>query len=166
MDNIAVIGKLNPLIHYIDRPTVKVVIKKEDKILILNEGLLPGGGISPGESKLYAIARELREELGVSVSNIEAVGSVVQYRNFLEKRYVIYGYVATLDSTGKATDPQDDGEVNFISRWLPIEEALKCTEDSIKSVNLKPVENDTHQGKLYNLMTTRELLKKISVDAQ
>lgn len=86
MNPLATIGQLDSSIQYTDRPTVKVVIKNDNKVLILNEGLLPGGGIDPGESDQNAITRELQEELGVTVTDVQEIGTVVQYRNLLEKK--------------------------------------------------------------------------------
>jgi len=163
---LATLGRPDPLIHYTNRPTVKVVIKKGTDILILNNGLLPGGGVDHGESDSDAIFRELQEELGVTVKDLNAVGTVIQYRNFLNKKYSINGYTAILDFLGGPTDPQDAGEAQFTQRWLSIEDALEYVSKSIAEAELRPMNNDTHQGKLYNLITTRELLRhqKISGD--
>ena len=67
MKTLKIIGQIDPSISYENRPTVKIVIKHGDEVLILNRGLLPGGGINPGESDQDAINRELKEELGVAV---------------------------------------------------------------------------------------------------
>ncbi len=117
MNILATIGRMGPSIHYTDRPTVKVVIKNDDKLLILNKGLLPGGGIDPGESDHDAIIRELQEELGVTVKDIREIGTVVQYRNLLDKKYIINGYSAVLSTTGGLTNPQDEGEAQFTIQW-------------------------------------------------
>lgn len=161
MKSIATLGQFDETIQYVDRLTVKVVIKKGDLILLLNDGLLPGGGIDEHESYNDAITRELQEELGVSVRSIEVVGIIIQYRNFLGKRYVIKGYSAELGSTGGKTNPQDEGEVNFKQRWLHIEDALRLVADSIAVAKMKPMNSDVNQGKLYNLMATHEFLKQI-----
>lgn len=157
----ATIGRVDPSIRYTDRPTVKVIIKKDNKVLILNEGMLPGGGIESGESDQDAITRELQEELGVTVKNVQEIGTIVQYRNLLDKKYLINGYIAILDTTGGLTDPQDEGEAQFTIQWLALEDALVYVSESIKEAKLKPMDNDTNQGKLYNLMTTYEFLKAL-----
>jgi len=140
---------------------VKVVIKNNNKVLILNKGLLPGGGIDPGESDEDAITRELQEELGVTVTDVQEIGTVVQYRNLLEKKYLINGYAAELETTGGLTDPQDEGEAQFTTQWLTMEDALTFVAKSIEGAKLKPMDDDTNQGKLYNLMTTFEFLKAL-----
>lgn len=163
MSTITHIGHIDESIIYIDRPTVKVVIKKDDTVLLLNNGLLPGGGVDEMESDSDAVARELREELGVTVQGIEEIGIVIQYRNFLGKRYIINGYSATLTSVGGPTDPQDAGEARFTQTWLPIDNALEFVSSSIAAAKAMPMNDDAHQGRLYNLTTTYELLKQLRI---
>ncbi len=127
--------------------------------MLLNEGLLPGGGVESGESENDAIVRELQEELGVSVKDIEAVGTVVQYRSFLGKKYVIHGYTALFDTEDGMTNPQDVGEARFVKKWLAVSDALTLVKRSIKAAESKAMDSDTNQGKVFNLMTTRELLE-------
>jgi 8-oxo-dGTP pyrophosphatase MutT (NUDIX family) len=164
MDTLASIGQFDKTIVYTDRPTVKVVIKKDDHILLLNDGLLPGGGINTGETDHEAITRELHEELSVTVKEIEGIGRVVQYRNFLNKKYIINGYTARFKSEGGVTHPQDEGEAQFIAKWFSPEDALIYVADSIEEASKKPVDDDACQGKLYNLMTTYEFLKAMKLD--
>ena len=57
MNVIQVIGKQNE--SFAERPTVKAVIRRGGKILILNDGLLPGGGVDSGESYVQALQREV-----------------------------------------------------------------------------------------------------------
>ena len=161
MNILSTIGQVDALIQYTDRPTVKVVIKKDDKLLILNKGLLPGGGIDPGESDKDAITRELQEELGVTVKDVQNIGTVVQYRNLLDKKYLINGYTAELETTGGLTDPQDEGEAQFTVQGLTLDEAIAYVSESIDEAKLKPMDDDANQGKLYNLMTTYEFLKAL-----
>ena len=162
MNILATIGQADPSIQYKNRPTVKVVIKKDDKILLLNKGLLPGGGIDPGESDQVAIVRELQEELGVTIKDVQEIGTVVQYRNLLNRKYLIDGYTAKLETTGGPTNPQNEGEAQFIVEWFTLDEALAHTSESIEELKRTPMDDATNQqSKLYNLMTTLELLKNL-----
>lgn len=159
MNAIAEIGMRNSAIAYTDRPTVKVIIKNnDDKVLIINSGLLPGGGIDPGEDNSQAINRELKEELGVSVVDTVELGTVIQYRDFLQKRYIVYGYLADLYSWDGQADPQDEGEARLAFQWLSKLDALKLVSDSIAKFDGKVLVEDSEQGRLFNLITTRELL--------
>ncbi len=159
MNTITTIGAVDEFMTYTNRPTVKVVIRKDDFILILNDGLLPGGGINDGESDLDTIFRELQEELGATVSDIRSIGVVIQYRNLLGKRYIIKGYSANLISIGGATNFQDVGEAQFTKTWLTLDGALELTTKSIDTAKTKPMNDDLNQGRLYNLMSSYELLK-------
>lgn len=159
MNILATIGKVDPSIRYTDRPTVKVVIKKDNKLLIINNGLLPGGGIDPGESDQDAITRELQEELGVTVKDVQEIGTVVQYRNLIDRKYLINGYTAELETTGGPTNPQNEGEAQFTVQWFTLDEAIAYVSESIEEAKLKPMDDAANQGKHYNLMTTHEFLK-------
>lgn len=162
MNTLATIGQRDTSIQYTDRPTVKVAIKNEDKLLILNKGLLPGGGIDPGESDHDAIIRELQEELCVTVKDIQEIGTIVQYRNLLGKKYLINGYSAVLNTCGGLTNPQDEGEARFTTQWLNLKDAMVYVSESIEETKLKPMDDDVNQGKLYNLIATYEFLKALS----
>lgn len=161
MNILATIGEVDPSIQYSDRPTVKVVVKKDSKLIILNEGTLPGGGIDLGESDQDAIARELQEELGITVKNVQRIGAVVQYRNLINKKYLINGYVAELETTGGPTNPQNEREAQLTAQWLTLDEAVAYVSGSIDKLKLKPADDASNQSKLYNLMTTLELLKNL-----
>ena len=159
MDILTTIGQLDTSIQYTDRPTVKVVIRDNNKVLLLNQGLLPGGGVEPGESDHEAIARELQEELGATVKDVEIIGTVVQYRSLLSKKYVINGYTASLDTIGGPTNPQSEREAQLTSQWLSLNDAITDVSQSIEEAKLKPMDTSDSQGKLYNLMTTLEFLR-------
>lgn len=162
MNILSTIGQQDTLIQYTNRPTVKVIIKKDDKILIINNGLLPGGGIEPSESEEEAIARELQEELGTTVKDIQAIGTAVQYRSLLSRKYVVNGYTASLDTIGGLTNPQNEREAQFTSHWLRRDDAIIYISSSIEETQQKPMDNTMdQQSKLYNLMTTLEFLKAL-----
>lgn len=159
MDILAHIGQIDKSIKYLDRPTVKVIIKSGSTVLLLNDGLLPGGGIDKNETDNEAITRELKEEIGITLRDVQEIGRIVQYRNFLSKRYIINGYIATLNLGGGSTNPQDEGEAQFTQVWLTVGDALELVSNSIEIARTKLMDSDLNQGKLYNLMTTYELLK-------
>lgn len=163
MSNLVRIGTQNNSIEYRDRPTVKVIISKGRDVLILNNGLLPGGGIEPDEADFQAIERELAEELGASVENISVIGEVVQYRDFLKRRYVVNGYSADLVAFDKEPNPQDEREAQLTVGWHTIDVALELVEASIRHYDNIAIVDDSQQGKLYNLRTTYELLRQFKL---
>ena len=161
MNTLATIGLVEPSIRYSDRPTVKVVVKKDNKLIIIDEGTLPGGGIDPGESDQDAITRELQEELGITVKGVQEVGTVVQYRNLINKRYLVNGYTAELETEGGPTNPQSEREAQFTIQWFTLDEAIVYVSKSIDKLKLRPMDNATNQGRLYNVTTTLEILKNL-----
>ena len=163
MNILSRVGSQNNSIEYRDRPTVKVIISKGRDVLILNNGLLPGGEIEPDETDFQAIERELAEELGASVENISVIGEVVQYRDFLKRRYVVNGYSADLVAFDKEPNPQDEREAQLTASWHTIDAALELVTASIQRYDDVEIVDDSQQGKLYNLQTTRELLRQFKL---
>lgn len=158
MKELQIIGTEDDAIKYTDRPTVKVVIRRGDEVLVLNKGLLPGGGVEAGESNMQAIERELLEELGVKVVNIKEIGEVVQYRNFIQKKYLIHGYEAEFKDFASLPTPQDSGEAQFQLHWMSLEDAIEYVSGSVEMVKSVVMLGDAVQGRLYNLMTSLALL--------
>lgn len=147
---------------YVDRPTVKVVVRKGNKVLILSNGLLPGGGIDNEESNTDAIHRELLEELGMAVAHLREIGEVIQYRQYLGKKYLVYGYEADFVAIKSTPTPQDKGEAQFTYLWVTPDDALTIINSAIDELKSGSVEqSDRFQGKLYNLMTARMIMAAI-----
>lgn len=74
---------------------------------------LPGGGIKRGETGAQALRREMREELGVRVTSVRAVGAV---ENRFAERYEV-----NLIFTGKL--PKNAGtsqEGHLVFSWHPL----------------------------------------------
>lgn len=157
MNTLRTIGEIHSA--YVERPTVKAVLVHEGRILTLNDGLLPGGGVEPGETHPEALRREIREEIGAEITSIQEIGSVIQYRKFLSKKYVVYGFICELVTFSGEVDPQDEGEARFTQRWLTKEALLVVLDRSIKRYENLTQTDDSIQGKLYNLKTARELVK-------
>lgn len=161
MNTLTTIGNKNSSITYADRPTVKVIVRNgHGKILLLNDGLLPGGGVERNESNEQALGREVSEECGMTLKNITPLGAVVQYRDYLAKRYIVYGYSADRDTTVTEANPQDIGEMNFEYQWLSTDAAIALVKKSIASLERVKVHDDTQQGPLYNRKTTLALLEQ------
>jgi len=164
MKVLEIIGKKDEAVEYVERPTVKVIIQRGDEVLILNDGLLPGGGVDDGETNEQAITRELLEELGVTVRDVREIGQVTQYRNFLGKEYKVYGYTAQFEGFSASLAPQDAGEAAFTYKWLSKDTALQNVSESISRIETANPEttNDTIQGSLYNRITTLTLLRALN----
>lgn len=69
---------------------VRCIITKADKVLLVrhsgggHEWSLPGGGAHADETHSEAIAREIKEELSLSLRNIEALGVVELQHEYAE----------------------------------------------------------------------------------
>ena len=46
----------------------------------------PGGGVKKGETIKEALIREIEEEVGVAIDNIEEIGRVLDYYNLIKRR--------------------------------------------------------------------------------
>src|SRR6185369_12604994 len=76
-----------------------VVFNKEQKIALLHATVLdyhklPGGGVEEGESIRTALARELIEEIGCAVENVEELGIIEEFRNKPAMHQVSHCFVA------------------------------------------------------------------------
>lgn len=106
------------------RPTVKVVVINDKHEVLLYNNFLMGGGVEDGETIEQAVARECLEEAGAVVRIEKELGTVVQYRDFIKKKYEIFGFLAQLESLGKPITTQED-EVGKTVGWKTLDEAKK-----------------------------------------
>ena len=105
---------------------VKVMLFNEAGQLLLirnsygdrNLFLLPGGGISGGESAAQAAVREVREELGLDIGTVEAVATYISTAE--GKRDTIHLFRATTHSEAKI-----DGWEVMEARFFPLDDLPK-----------------------------------------
>jgi 8-oxo-dGTP diphosphatase len=64
---------------------------------------LPGGGIDPGETKLVALRREIREEIGRQISDIQELGETLEYKDYKQQKQRSYCFLAK--AVGKPLPP-------------------------------------------------------------
>ena len=85
-------------VHYEDRPGAYGMLIDDDNLIAViridTSYFLPGGGIDDGESPESCLSREVKEELGISVLEYEAVGEAIEhiYSPTMRKHYKIHGY--------------------------------------------------------------------------
>ena len=108
-----------------------VVINDRDEIALLfvtngNYHKLPGGGIENNETIYDALKREVEEEVGTMIEDIEELGLTIEYRGEVAQLQISYGYKAK--ATGELKEPIDtEEEINdgFVLRWVPMHIAIE-----------------------------------------
>lgn len=139
------------------RETVKGVVVNENNEVLLLKGLLLGGGIEQGENHEIALAREIMEEAGAEAVIVKSLGTVVQYRDALRKKYIIYGYLCNYIRTASNPTTTQEDEQGTITEWKTKDQAISDLLTQINEIETKgpsAYEGDTYQSKLYNRKTS------------
>jgi nucleoside triphosphatase len=110
-------------------PTVGALIfSPEGKLFLMrshkwrNKYVIPGGHIELGESMEQALRREIKEETGLDIDNIEFIGfqEFILDDAFWKKRhFVFFDYACTTESVQVTLN---DEAQEYI--WVPLAEAL------------------------------------------
>lgn len=112
------------------------IVKREDGCIAVffkkqkNEYKLPGGGIDEGETAKQAFEREVLEEVGCEVNDIEFLGITKELKsqeNFEQISYVFSSTVINDTGTTQMTQKEIDEGGGLI--WLTPKEALKKITD-------------------------------------
>ena len=85
-----------------------------------------GGGVEPGEDLHSAIARELKEELGVTVDVLGEIGTVSDYYNLIHRHNINHYFLCRVTAEGETSLTPDEIETFHLSTLkLPYDEAVK-----------------------------------------
>ena len=106
-----------------------VILNEKKQIAVLyvsrdNYHKLPGGGIEENESIFMALHREVLEEVGAIVEVKEAVGVIIEYRNYFKQLQISYCFLATLKALSSSNLTDYEKNEVFILKWMSLEEAL------------------------------------------
>lgn len=77
----------------------------------------PGGHVEPGESFIESAIREVKEETGLDITNLEPCGVIHWVHRDRGDRYVVFLY-KTSRFSGKLIDETDEGRVF----WIDVDE--------------------------------------------
>lgn len=92
----------------------------EEKLVRNTKGLIfPGGHVEPGEAFVDSVIREVREETGLNIKNVELCG-VKDWVEYIGSRYIVFLY-KTNEFNGKLKS-SDEGKIF----WMPLEELRKA----------------------------------------
>lgn len=144
--------------EYLDRKTAKAVIydKQNLKVLLINN-LLIGGGLEKEETYPIAIKREAMEEAGVTIQIVKELGQVIQYRDFLKKKYIVKGFFCLYIKTVAKPFTYNPEEKKLKLSWKRLEPAIRLLEKEVaellKEGSTKYIE-DEYQAHLLNRQTS------------
>ena len=125
-----------------------VVIDKDGRVALLKVGLysfhkLPGGGIDEGEDTETALRREINEEIGCDVSDIEELGTVEEYIDHMRLRQTSYCFIAKQIG--------EKGEPDFTEKELLHEFSIKWVSSIDEGIQTLKADTPTHESERFIL---------------
>jgi 8-oxo-dGTP pyrophosphatase MutT (NUDIX family) len=122
------------------------LIECNGKILLVknsygrDEWTFPGGGIKKGEEAIDAARREVSEEVGIDVSNLEHLGNFLDTTDF--NRDFVECFFVTVQSESIIVDC---GEIKE-TRWFPLNEIPEGVKPQVGDLIKKYMEIKKQQG--------------------
>jgi 8-oxo-dGTP diphosphatase len=121
----------------------------------------PGGHVEPGETVVASVIREVQEETGLSVSNLQNCGYIQWYNPIKQSQYFVFLF-KTSTFSGELT-----GSVEGNVKWMTLEEMLAGSLAPNMTKYLAVFQNENIpqaygiSGKRLNLVDTKGVLSDI-----
>jgi len=96
-----------------DPMTNKVLV--QDRIKSWKGIAFPGGHIEDGESITDSTIREIQEETGLTISNVELCGIVYWYNDATGDKYLVFSYRTQVFS-GQLLDETEEGRLFWVDK--------------------------------------------------
>lgn len=94
-----------------DKTNNKVLVQERTKSW---KGIsFPGGHVEDGESIVESTIREIKEETGLTISNLKACGVIYLYNEENQDRYFVFNF-KTDTYSGELIDETDEGKVYWV----------------------------------------------------
>ena len=113
---------------------VKCVIQRGDRWLMIkntygrSQWTFPGGAVDRGEEPRDAAIREVREEVGIALGDVQPIGDYFTRRQY--KRDTVYCFTASVDREDFVID---EGEISE-ARWFESSNLPEVRSASVDSI--------------------------------
>ncbi|MCR5677734.1 MAG: NUDIX domain-containing protein [Agathobacter sp.] len=123
-----------------ERHAVRGIIERDGKFIMQQskEGdfKIPGGGIEPGETHVQALAREVREEVGLLVipESVRPIGEIVEKRRDIfdpTRTYIAHSYFYVCDVGEQSVEPQmteSELRLGYHPVWEDLEQIIETND--------------------------------------
>ena len=96
-----------------DKRTNKVLV--QDRIKSWKGISFPGGHMEDGESIVESTIREIKEETGLTISNLEPCGIIYWYNTETGEKYFVFNYRTDVFN-GELLENTDEGKVFWVDK--------------------------------------------------